>query len=441
MNKAIILALGGILCSSQLMAQSGASAPSPAKTDAPPPPPAFSLKISGFVRNDIMFDSRQIAGSREADLVLYPADKSLVNGKDQNDKASFTMNPITSRLSLGITGPDAFGAKTSGVLELDFFGATDATTNLARLRHAYAKLNWTKTELLTGQFWHPMFVTDCFPATVAYQTVIPINQFSRNPQVRLTQKVAKNVSIIVAALSQNEVNISPGPLGTAGTYGTGDSWSYLANNVIPELHAQAQYKSSTVIGGAYIDSKTIRPVVAYDGTVAATSYGAYLRINTKKVVLKTQYSMVQNAHDLVMLGGYVQYGTNTATTSATYKATNTSSFWAEIHGTGKKIVPGIVFAYSGNLGTNGTITDGGATSTASFGRKVVLNGRSIANLTKIMPRVDFISGKFRIGIEADINTAVYGTTGADAKVIENDATKPTESFTNTRLLVATVYSF
>jgi hypothetical protein len=142
-----------------------------------------------------------------------------------------------------------------------------------------------------------------------------------------------------------------------------------------------------------------------------------------------------------MLGGYVQYGSNSATSSATYKATNSSSFWAEVHGTGKKIVPGIVFAYSGNLGTDGTTTDAGAASTAAFGRGVILNGRSIANITKIMPRVDFISGKFRIGVEADINTAVYGTTGADAKVITNDATKPTESFTNTRLLVATVYSF
>jgi hypothetical protein len=32
-----------------------------------------------------------------------------------------------------------------------------------RLRHAFIKFNWNTTELLIGQYWHPLFVTTCYP--------------------------------------------------------------------------------------------------------------------------------------------------------------------------------------------------------------------------------------------------------------------------------------
>ena len=394
--------------------------------------PSFGIKFAGFVRNDLMIDSRQIVGARENELILYPADisKNATTGKDINDKASLSMNPIVSRISGLITGPDAFGAKTSGLIEFEFFGASNVSTNLARLRHAYAKLQWKKASLLAGQFWHPMFATDCFPATVAYQTVIPINPFSRNPQLRFNSNLSSKVNLTLALITQNEVNSSPGP-GT-GPYGSADSWQYLANNVLPELHAQLQYKTAKVIGGAFIDSKTIRPQLAYDATVSGLSYGAYLRLNGKKAVLKTQYSSVQNAFDLVMMGGYLQYGgtATTATPTTTYKSTTTSSFWAEIHGTGKKIVPGIVYAYSANQGTGTT----GAT--ASYGRAIGISGRGVKNLSKIMPRVEFLAGKFKFSLEDDITIANWGVSGTDGKVAG-----ATDKLMNNRLLFTTQLNF
>ncbi len=56
-----------------------------------------------------------------------------------------------------ITGPDAFGAKTSGVIEADFFAQLNPNINLLRLRHAYVKFNWEHLEFLAGQTWNPLF--------------------------------------------------------------------------------------------------------------------------------------------------------------------------------------------------------------------------------------------------------------------------------------------
>ena len=97
------------------------------------------------------------------------------------------MLSVQTRLVGKITGPDAFGAKTSGYIEAEFFGTSDADVNGFRLRHAYVKLNWTTTELLIGQFWHPMFITESFPEVVSFNTGAPFQPFNRSPQIRVTQ--------------------------------------------------------------------------------------------------------------------------------------------------------------------------------------------------------------------------------------------------------------
>lgn len=44
------------------------------------------IKVSGFVKSDLIFDSRQNISIREGHFLLYPANESLdPNGKDIND--------------------------------------------------------------------------------------------------------------------------------------------------------------------------------------------------------------------------------------------------------------------------------------------------------------------------------------------------------------------
>jgi hypothetical protein len=148
---------------------------------------SYGIKFSGFVKTDVFYDTRQTVSIREGHFLLFPAAKDLdADNNDINGKSGFNILSIQTRLLGKITGPDAFGAKTSGLIEADFFGNENSSfsdVNGFRLRHAFVKLNWQKTELLIGQFWHPMFVTDCYPGVISFNTGAPFQPFSRNPQI------------------------------------------------------------------------------------------------------------------------------------------------------------------------------------------------------------------------------------------------------------------
>lgn len=402
--------------------------------------PTWGAKIYGFIRNDIMFDSRQVTSARpgnQGELLLYPANISKdANGKDVNAASSITMLSITSRLGVNVTGPDAFGAKTSGLLEAEFFGNANGNENVFRLRHAYAKLDWPTTQLAFGQYWNPLFVTDCFPAVISFNTGMPFQPFARNPQIRLTQKLGKDFNLILAALSQTEAFVSPGSSTGIALGSAAASQSFVNDAVIPNLHAQLQYKSKSFLAGAAIDFKELRPalkatsgtsVVSTDERVSSTTFELYAKLMTKDVIVKAEYIAGQNMYDHLMFGGYLAYGT---TPNITYKPMGVTSYWAEIYGTGKKVIPGLFFGYAKNNGANTT----GAV--ASYARSVAANGTSIDNVLRIAPRVEFVSGKFKIGTEIEYTAAAYGTAGSDGKVTGN-----LDKVNNTRLLFTTTFSF
>lgn len=417
----------------------------PAKATAPATKPAetpstWGAKIYGFIRNDIMYDTRQVVSARPAtqgELLLYPAAISKdANGKDINAASSFSMLAITSRLGVSVTGPDALGAKTSGTLEAEFFGNANGNENVFRLRHAWAKLDWPKTQLAFGQYWHPLFVVDCFPGVVSFNTGMPFQPFARNPQIRLTQRVAKDLNLIVAALSQTEAFVSPGSSTGTALGAVSASQTFANNSGIPNLHAQLQYKGKWLVAGVAYDFKQLRPALrATSGTstvstnekVKSSTFEAYAKLITKPIIWKMEYVAGQNMYDHLMFGGYLAYGT---TPNITYKPMKVTSFWTEISGTGKKFVPAIFFGYAKNGGASTT----GAV--ASYARSVSASGSSIDYVWRIAPRADYTAGKFKFAAEIEHTAAAYGTAGSDGKV-----TGTTDKVNNTRLLFTTTFSF
>ena len=352
MKKFLTSALGLMAIITGLNAQTTASTE---------PAPTWGIKFSGFVRNDVYYDSRQVVSARPAtqgELLLYPTYMSNdMNGKDLNATPSLNMMAITSRLSGTITGPDAFGAKTSGILEAEFFGNANGNENVFRLRHAYAKLDWPTTQLGFGQYWHPLFVTDCYPGVISFNTGMPFQPFSRNPQIRLTQKLGKTLNLILAASEQTESFVSPGSSTGVALGASAASQSFLANAVLPNLHAQLQFKTSSFLVGAALDYKSVRPatsqasaagaatVISTSETVNSMSFEFYTKITTKPVVIKAEYVSGQNLYDQLMIGGYLAY-TNASPYNITYKPLKVGSAWLDIAGTGKKVVPGIFFGYT-----------------------------------------------------------------------------------------------
>jgi len=388
----------------------------------------IGVKIYGFVRNDVIFDSRQMASANDGELSLFPQPVSKnASGQDVNAIPTLNMASILTRAGFNITGPDAFGAKTTAIIEGEFWGFTGGATNFFNLRHAYAMLDWSKTQLAFGQYWHPMFNPDCYPGVVNFNTGIPFQPLNRSPQIRLTQKLDKDnhLSLILAAISQLDMP-SPGPGGGSNTY--------LAQGVTPNLHAQLMFKVSTFMLGAGVDYLSIRPELSSAGSIStnrvnSVRFLAYTKILLDPIQIKAQVTSGGNLNDQVMLGGYLGYNSASATIQQTYQDTKTTGFWLDINTTGKKVVPGLFFGYTANSGSSQTGAD------AAYGMGIGTSGAAIKSLSRISPRVEFVSGKFKFGTELEFTTASYGTAASDGTVSN------TTSVTNTRFIFMSKFSF
>jgi len=312
----------------------------------------FGISLSGFVKTDIMFDTRQTTSIREGHFLLYPAPEVMdKNNEDINAKPNFNILSIQTRLTSKITAPDAFGAKTSGIIEAEFFGTSEGDVNGFRLRHAFVKLDWEKTSLLVGQTWHPMFVVEMFPGVVSFNTGVPFQPFSRNPQIRFTYTI-NNVKFIAAALAQRDFQ-SNGP--------GGFSSSYLRNSIIPNLHAQIQYSNNGHLAGVGVDYKKLTPRLSTDmniktdATISGVSAIGYAKLNLDPITIKAEGVYGQNIPDLMQIGGYAVASTDVTKGVETYTVLSNLSFWGEIS-TGKQIEYALFFGYSKALGASKNIS-------------------------------------------------------------------------------------
>lgn len=396
----------------------------------------FGIKFSGFVKTDIFFDTRETVNVREGHFMLYPRKELLdPDGNDLNENLKFHFLSVQTRLKGKITGPDALGAKTSGVIEGEFFGTSNLDYYGFRLRHALVKLNWEKTELLVGQYWHPMFNTKCYPGTVSFNTGAPFEPFARNPQIRVTQKLGK-VSLALTALSQYEFT-SLGPLG--------GSTSYLRNTGIPAMNLVAEYHSKNAEGGkefligASLNFKTIQPRTATeegyktDTKISSFAASGFVKYVCKPITVKLHGFYGSDASNLVMLGGYAIKDTiDPVKGFVEYTPVSVMSFWTDIHTNGKKWQFGVFGGYCKNLGApdeiNGTF---------------YTRGSNIDYVYRASGRVIYNVGKFRIAPELEFTTAAYAVNDSDGNLSRDNFGKITQSkeVMNVRLLIGVYFFF
>jgi hypothetical protein len=367
----------------------------------------FGIKFSGFVKNDFFIDSRQTICAREGHFLLWPSPQKLdVNGNDINSKSTFNMLAIQSRLSGNITGPDAFGAKTSGLIEGDFFAQANDNINLFRMRHAFVKLNWAHFEALVGYTWNPLFVTDCFPGTVSFNTGAPLQSFARNPQFRFTY-TAGNLKILAAALSQIDYT-------TRGV--DGPNCKYLRNSTTPDIHLQIHYGlkdtetgKGFIIGGG-MAYKSIVPrleseisteeIYQVNELLPGITAMAFSKITTRAITLKIQARYGENISDVLAISGFgVKDVTNPLTGEQSYTPLKSMAYWGEIHTNGNPQV-GIFGGILYNTGTKEAMSD---PSNAVYGL-----AQDIHTMFRISPRIIYNSGKVRLALEMEYTQAAYG---------------------------------
>lgn len=379
----------------------------------------FKFDFHGFVNPHYYADSRSVVGGREDMMLFYPKPIALDSlGNDINSGWQANLLAITARLGVGVKGPQMLGARTSAYIEGDFTGATNATINNLRLRHAYLTLDWGKHSLLAGQYWYAMVIHEIMPMTNPLNMGAPFHCYARQPQVRYSFSDGCWEAVTVAQWQLD--NTSRGLLN--GT--VQNSTLFARRSLVPELTAQLRYRKGRLFVGAAANLKTIQPVVNTTTSAkerhlhSSPSYSIFGSYRADGVTFKAQTLLNNNLYEGCSLGGYVLL---TDAEGNFFDARNWSfnTVWLDVEQTHGHWRPGLFVGYAYNAdGTREAI--GGQYTYIYLGR-----GHELEYLWRVQPRLSYhtLKGLSFTG-EAEYTCAGYET--------------PTS---NLRLSMSIVYAF
>lgn len=386
----------------------------------------YGIKWSGYVKNDLFYDTRQVTGAREGHVLLYPkSELPDSNGTDINASPSLGIMAIQTRLHADFSGPEVMGASFTGAIEAEFFGISENDINGVRLRHAYGKLVWPKSELLVGQFWHPFFPVSAAPNTVSFNTGIAFIPFSRNPQIKYTQKLGP-VRLSGAILAERDM-VSAGP----GTVKMSTEYQRNAAMPIGTLMLDLVGDSGRIVFGMGSEYHELRPSLVTglgfetDERVRSLSHTVYFKLERKSFSWKVQGALYSNAAHFTTFGGYAAYEIDSATMARKYTPTRTAAGWTDLQFNLGRFSIGALAGYAKNLGANKELLAG-----SYFSRD-----EKIDYVYRLSPRLTYKVEKLILGLELEYTAAAYGVNDNKGKV---DNAKEVG---NLRTLLAATFSF
>jgi hypothetical protein len=267
--------IAALLCSAPVMAF------------AAPVTSMFDLSIGGFVKLDYAYNSVNLGNSGSltpsSGAIPYRTSATVaVANAAKQEQSIFTARQ--SRLWLKASGPELMGAKTSALVEGDFYGdpAAAAESPQFRMRLAYGSVDWANTQILFGQNWDifgPM-VASTVDFRSGAATGAPNNP--RVPQLRLTQKINFNkdntLSFVIGAQDPNQDgnNNSAALNYGAAVNGAGQiMFSSKALGTAPGYLGLPMKPLTLGVFGLYGNSKAVAPATAVNHTVDSYGYGFY----------------------------------------------------------------------------------------------------------------------------------------------------------------------
>ena len=155
------------------------------------PKPVWSnldIQLYGYLKLDMAYDSSRIDNGNYAKWV----DSESTNDDDNQ----FNMTANETRLGMLINGPDNGNMKTSGRVEVDFYGGGDENKAHLMMRHAYLKLDWPKSRfsIIAGQTSD--VISPLYPSTVNYSVLWWCGNIGyRRPQLRFTKEMRINKDV------------------------------------------------------------------------------------------------------------------------------------------------------------------------------------------------------------------------------------------------------
>ncbi len=372
----------------------------------------IDMIMSGYVKNDVFWQTRQIVSLQEGNILLLPAEPAYdVFGQDTEAHGAYNIMPIETMIRFDFMGPELNCMKTSGAIEASFWGQTvlsfgnetpNLSINMLTMDHAYLQLEWPDFALLAGQTTHP--IAHDVPDTVCYNVGMPIVPFAFSPQVRFTYHASK-ADLIFAATSELNWQ-SNGPYNFIT--------QYIRNGILPNLHAQARIQANELVSlGLGLDVKRIVPRLMTDNNVKANEHlysgaaFAHLKFEWERYYLLLKGVWAQNGVDYDLTGGYAVSSINPVTDHRTYTNFNTISFYIDTKRDGI-LEPGLFCGVLKNLGTTKniipSITVDGVTTSLVYDFAA-----NVDTVLRVSPRLRYNIDPVVIGTEIEYTRAAWGT--------------------------------
>ena len=392
--------------------------------------PKNNIKLYGFVRNYLTFDSRESV-SGTGDLFYYlPKDVKMneAGTEDLNAAPSFRYLALTSRLGVDVTGYSIENVHFGAKIEADFYSGLSSASDVKgyfpsntkisgtatmRLRQAYTTVTWKNLgeegensfALKMGQAWHPMGAD--FPHVFSLEIGAPFGPFSRTPLVQADYNLGKNWTLTGAALTQMQYN-SQGPVGASPLY--------MKYGMTPEIYAGLTYKSNGFLIRGGVDVLSIKP--RYQGIATVNGVESTVRVADRKTSVLgfvfTQYTkdkfavrakstFGQGGEHMNLMTGYAKIGEN-ADGSWEYASLRNSSSWLSMS-YGKKWQGVFFLGYMKNLG----LAEAASAPLAKTDVYFCGNGFSNINqIYRINPQLIYNIGKMNLGVEYQFTSIQYG---------------------------------
>jgi hypothetical protein len=392
--------------------------------------PKNNIKLYGFIRNYLTFDSRESV-SGTGDLFYYlPKDVKMneAGTQDLNAASSFRFLALTSRLGVDVTGYSIENVHFGAKIEADFYSGLGSASDVKgyfpsntkisgtaamRLRQAYATVTWKELgdegknslALKMGQAWHPMGAD--FPHVFSLEIGAPFGPFSRTPLVQADYNLGKNWTLTGAALTQMQYN-SQGPVGTSPLY--------MKYGMTPEIYAGLTYKSNGFLVRGGVDVLSIKP--RYYGLATVNGVESTVRVADRKTSVLgfvfTQYTkdkfsvrakstFGQGGEHMNLMTGYAKIGEN-PDGSWEYASLRNTSSWLSLS-YGKKWQGVFFLGYMKNLG----LAEAASAPLAKADVYFCGNGFSNINqIYRINPQLIYNIGKMNLGVEYQFTSVQYG---------------------------------
>lgn len=375
----------------------------------------FQFDFSGYIKNESFLDSRQTYNFADGQFMLVPLQyQPDIYGCDINNRGSYNMSAVETRMRNNILGPKVYGLHTRAYIECDFFGNVNSTVNTLEMRHAFFELKGKNYKLLAGQTYHPLVYPVEAPNTVCFSSGSPMTPFLFNPQFRFGYE-SDNLDLYLSFV---------GNVALTGDGPDGASTIYVRNSMTPEISFMGRIhdEDQDNFAGIVINIKRLVPRLVTNLNVKSVEhinnlgFAAYYKARAGKVTMYGKTMYMENGSDFVMLGGYAVSTVNPQNDKRTYTNIRFVAAWAEFIYDLGKLEPAIFVGYGKNVGSTNpviqSITTDGTTETTIYGF-----GNNISYVARVSPRLRcYYFTPFLIGTELEFTRASYGTIGTFGNV-------------------------